>query len=217
MENVHLQIALLDDHQLLSQSLANLLYRFDFIKDIAVYNSPKTFLAAGQDYEILISDIMMPKMNGIDLLLKIKKLNTGIKVIFLSSVMEAQTIRFALRSGANGYISKDTSVEELADAILAVHNGDVYIGESLRNILLRNTLTEERLVFNLSPREREVLNLVCSGKTIKETAYDMELSVHTVQTYYKTILKKFNLNRTADLIVFAMKNGLYIPGDGINR
>jgi two-component system invasion response regulator UvrY len=116
-----------------------------------------------------------------------------------------------LRSGASGYLCKDSSPEELADALITVYHGEPYIGESLRPSLLRNTLAEEQFVYNLSPREKEVLKLVCDGKTIKESAYEMELSVNTVQTYYKTILKKFNLNRTADLIVFAMQNGLYTP------
>ena len=153
-------------------------------------------------------------MTGIDLLTSFKQQKRKVKVILLSSITEAQTIRYALRNGASGYLSKDSSIEELADALLTVHNGEAYIGENLRNILIRNSLTEDRFVYSLSPREKEVLIMVCSGKTIKETAYDMDLSVHTVQTYYKTILKKFNVNRTADLIVFAIKNGLYNPVEG---
>lgn len=111
----------------------------------------------------------------------------------------------------NGYLSKETSSDELADAILTIYHGETYIGESLRNSLVRSSLSEDKFVFNLSPREKEVLQHVCSGKTIKETAFDMDLSANTVQTYYKAILKKFNLNRTADLIVFAIQNGLYNP------
>ena len=113
-----------------------------------------------------------------------------------------------IRSGASGYLSKDTSADELKEAILTVFRGEPYVGESLRKKLVRNTLVEDRFLYNLSPREKEVLNFVCEGKTIKETAHIMELSANTVQTYYKTVLKKFNLNRTADLIVFAIRNGL---------
>lgn len=218
MATKKLTIALIDDHQLLSQSLSNLLSNYDFIETINIYSGPEDFLkqTAEKEFDIIISDIVMPGMSGIDLLTLYKKEKKKTKIILLTSITEAQTIRHALRNGANGYLSKDTTVEELADAILTVDGGEAYIGENLRSILLRNTLAEERFVFNLSPREKEVLNMVCSGKTIKETAYDMELSVNTVQTYYKAILKKFNLNRTADLIVFAIKNGLYNPQENKN-
>ena len=212
-----INIALIDDHQLLTYSLSNLLSKYNFIGTIEIYPSPKEFLEASSTPDLIVSDVMMPNMTGMDLLTSFKQQNKKVKVIILSSITEAQSIRYALRNGACGYLSKDTSMDELADAILTAYNGDVYIGESLRPVLLRNTLTEERFVLNLSPREKEVLIMVCSGKTIKETAYDMELSVNTVQTYYKTILKKFNLNRTADLIVFAIKNGLYNPVSGSTK
>lgn len=213
MTNQKINVVLIDDHRLLTASLSNLLSKYEFIGTIEIFNSPKEYLKAEAEADIIISDIMMPGMSGIDLLTLFKQQKKKAKIILLSSVTEVQTIRYALRNGACGYLSKEASVEELADAILTVQNGDVFIGESLKNSLLRNSLTEDRLVYNLSPREKEVLAMVCSGKTIKETAYDMELSVNTVQTYYKTILKKFNINRTADLIVFAIKNGLYNPAD----
>lgn len=211
MTEVFLDIALVDDHQLLSESLASLLNRYEFVKSVSTYKSPEEFISSDTEPDIILSDIMMPRMSGIDLLIYCKKNQKKSKIILLSSITEVQTIRHALRSGAHGYLAKDTSGVELADALLTVHGGDQYIGESLRNSLVRNSITEERFIYNLSPREKEVLNLVCSGRTIKETAYEMGLSVNTVQTYYKSILKKFNLNRTADLIVFAIQNGIYNP------
>lgn len=215
MHETSLTIALIDDHQLLIESLSNLLSKFEFIKEIKKFSNARSFIKEEMDPEpdIIISDILMPDMSGIDLLNHFKKLNKKPKIILLSSIKEVQTIRHAMRSGASGFLAKDTSADELADAILTVYNGNPYIGESLRSSVIRNTLTEERFVYNLSPREKEVLKLVCSGKTIKESAYDMGLSINTVQTYYKAIMKKFNVNRTADLIVFAIQNGLYNPQD----
>jgi two-component system, NarL family, invasion response regulator UvrY len=209
-----MHLALIDDHFLLVQSLSGMLSKYDFITSIQTFKSAQEYLSTPHNPEpdIIISDIMMPNMNGIEFLTKLKKDSPKTKIILLSSIIEVQTIRHALRVGANGYLSKDASVEELADALLTVHNGEQFIGESLQKAIIRTTLIEDQFVYRLSPREKEVLNLVCSGKTIKETAYEMELSVNTVQTYYKTIMKKFNVNRTADLIVFAMQNGLYQPG-----
>jgi two-component system invasion response regulator UvrY len=90
-----------------------------------------------------------------------------------------------------------------------VITGGQFISPALEKSLIKSIFTEDQHVFHLSPREKEVLSLVCSGRTIKEMAYDMALSAHTVQTYQKKIMKKFKVNRTADLIVFAIQNGLY--------
>jgi DNA-binding NarL/FixJ family response regulator len=213
MSDKSISIAIIDDHQLLVESLSNLLSKYDFVKEVKTYTGVKDFLANGAEPDIIISDILMPEISGIELLTHLKKQHKKSKVIMLSSITEVQTIRHAMRTGANGFLSKDTSADELADAILTVYHGEPYIGESLRSSLIRNTFVEDRFVYTLSPREKEVLKLVCSGKTIKESAYEMNLSVNTVQTYYKAIMKKFNLNRTADLIVFAIQNGLYNPQD----
>lgn len=219
MSETKIRVAHIDDHLLLAQSVSSQLSKYDFIESIKIYGSPKEYLDNTPDPQpdVIISDIIMPGMSGMDLLVLLRQQNKKAKIILLSSITEVQTIRHALRNGASGYLSKDASTEELADAIITVYNGDAFIGESLKSLLLRNTLAEERFVYNLSPREKEVLNHVCAGKTIKEAAYDMNLSVNTVQTYYKTILKKFNLNRTADLIVFAMQNGLYSPPNRDNN
>lgn len=213
MDEIKLNVVLLDDHHMLAQSLANLLQKYEFINSVTTYSSPREFLASMRDPkpDIIVSDIMMPDMSGMELLQYFKDNDIHIKTVMLSSITEVQTIRHALRNGASGFLSKGSTAEELADALLTIYHGEPYIGESLRKSLLRNTLTEERFIYSLSPREKEVLNWVCSGKTIKEAAYEMGLSVNTVQTYQKAILKKFNLNRTADLIVFAIQNGLYNP------
>lgn len=211
-----INLILIDDHQLLTESLSRLMTEYEFIGEIKTYKNPKEYLAISnssstQSDTIIICDIIMPEMSGIDFLEYLKKNHLKNKVILLSSITEVQTIRHAMRIGASGYLSKDAPPDELADALLTVQKGEPYIGESLRKSLIRNSFTEEQFVYSLSPREKEVLKWVCTGKTIKETAYEMGLSANTVQTYYKSILKKFNLNRTADLIVFVIQNGLYNP------
>lgn len=210
MQTLKLNIALIDDHVLLTQSLSLLLQQFDFINEIKAYENPKRFLAEENQPEpdIIVSGIVMPEMSGIEFLVELEKRNSKAKIIMLSSIIEVQTIRHAMRNGANGYLSKNTSIEEFKEALLTVYYGEPYVGESLRKKLIRTTLIEDQFLYNLSPREKQVLNYVCTGKTIKETAFEMHLSPNTVQTYYKSIMKKFNLNRTADLIVFAIQNGL---------
>lgn len=218
MQTLRLNIDLIDDHALITQMLSYLLQQFEFVEKVQTFKSGKEYLQHGDatEADIIITDIIMPEMSGIELLIELEKRAKKSKVIILSAVVEIQTIRHAMRSGASGYLGKNTTAEEFKNAILTVYYGEPYVGESLRKKLIRTTLIEERFLYNLSPREKEVLNYVCKGKTIKETAATMQLSANTVQTYYKSILKKFNLNRTADLIVFAMQNGL-IPIKSTNK
>lgn len=206
-------IALIDDQQLFIKSLAYLLEKYDFIEKISTFKNPRVFFDQGMnpDPDIIIADILMPELSGFEMIQEFKKRNINFKIIILSSIVEIKIVRHMIRSGACGYLGKDSSPEELIEAIKTVHEGEPYVGESLRKKLVRNTLMEDRFIYNLSPREKEVLQYVCSGHTIKETAHALGLSTNTVQTYYKNVLKKFNLNRTADLIIFAVKNGLYNP------
>lgn len=210
MQTLKLNIALVDDHLLITQSITYLLEQFDFVEKIKTFENPKEFLSAEgiAEIDIIITDIIMPEMSGIEFLAALEKTNNRAKVIILSAVEEIQTIRYAMRNGASGYLGKNTPVEEFKEALITVYYGEPYISESFRKKLIRSTLIEDKFLYNLSPREKEVLNLVCMGKTIKEAAFEMQLSPNTVQTYYKSILRKFNLNRTADLIVFAIRNGL---------
>ncbi|MFT3681957.1 MAG: response regulator transcription factor [Ferruginibacter sp.] len=213
MESRYMNIILIDDHKLIAEGMAAMLRSYEFVKEVNIFFSLKEYLAASPEPEadIIVSDIMMPDMNGTDILVHLKSKKIKPKVIFLSSITEVQTIRYVIQNGASGYVSKDAVMEELAEALQAVYHGEKYISENLRILLIKNSFAEDGIIYHLSPREKEVLKWVCSGKTIKETAYELQLSVHTVQTYYKGILKKFKLNRTADLIVFAIQNGLYQP------
>ena len=213
MQDYKVDVALIDDHQLFAEALAGLLSSTGSFREVKTYRSTRTFFETciSKMPDIIITEFIVSEITAIDFLAELKKVSTKTKVIILSSLTEIKTIRFAIRNGANGYLSKDTTADELKMAIITIYEGDSYIGESLRKKLIRNTLLEDKFIYNLSPREKEVLQHVCSGKTIKESAFDMQLSVNTVQTYYKSILKKFNMNRTADLIVFAIQNGLYYP------
>jgi DNA-binding NarL/FixJ family response regulator len=206
-----IKLVLIDDHQIIVEALAQSLLLNEEIDSINVFNEIDVYLRQHSAIkpDVIVTDIMMPKKSGLDFLIDLRKTDKHTRVIFLTSVVEVQTIKHAIRNGANGFLSKDATIQELLNAIISVHGGEQYIGQSLQKLLLNNAFVEDQVVYHLTAREKEVLGHVCSGKTIKETAYDMELSVNTVQTYYKNILRKFKVNRTADLIVFAMQNGLY--------
>jgi DNA-binding NarL/FixJ family response regulator len=207
-------ITLLDDHPILTESLKNLLLKLPEVEQVKTYNDPVLFLAEEISVapDIIIVDLMMPGINGMKLI-EICRSNfkDKVKIIVLSSITDVQTIKQAIRSGANGFLSKGSDIEELTEAILTINKGNQYIAPKLKDSMLNSFFTEEQIVYHLSPREKDVLNKVCNGQTIKEIAYDLRLSIHTVQYYHRTILTKLKVKRTSDLIVFAMQNGLYVP------
>lgn len=217
-----MKISIIDDHQIITESLKKLLLRNAIIREVNTFPDADSFLAKvtpGTLPDVVITDLLMPGTNGIEFVEKLKATYgpKKVKMIILSSITDVQTIKHSLRSGADGFLSKNTSIDELMEAILTVMDEKNYIGENLRKNLLDAVFTEEQVVYHLSPREKEVLHKVCSGFTIKEIAYDMNLSVHTVQYYHRNVMNKLKVKRTSDLIVFAMQSGLYIPDIHYNK
>lgn len=208
-----MRICIVDDHRLLTDAVEIVLRKSFPDAEIEIFNHPRSFLEAlerGAQIDILITDLLMQGTTGIELIEVIRrKFGEWVKIIVLSSLGEAQTVRNALRSGANAFVSKESPLTELTSSIYAVQEGGRYISSVLEKNLVGSIFTEEQFVYHLSPREKQVLNFLCSGHTVKEMAYHMGLSNHTVQSYLKNIMKKFNVNRSADLIVFAIRNGLY--------
>jgi len=209
-----MNIALVDDHLLLTEALRNLLLRMTEVENVVTFNGAEAFLEndLSKAPDILIMDLMMNGISGLQLLdICRSTYPKDMKIVVLSSLTDVQTIKHAIRKGANGFLSKSTPLEELKDAILQIIAGKQYIGKTVRESLVNSVFTEEQIVFHLSPREKEVLQRVCSGRTIKEIAYDLKLSAHTVQYYHRSVMDKLKVKRTTDLIVYAMQNGLYVP------
>ncbi len=211
-----MNIALIDDHSLLSESLANTLKYHLPDADIRVFPNGEEFFEsnfAAWMPGIMFVDMLMNGMNGLEVMGKaLQKFGSDCRIILLTSIIDVHTIRNAMRLGASGYLSKESSVEELVEAINTVQSGEQYIGKGLRNMLVKYVFEEDRIVFHLTPREKEVLDMICVGKTPKEIAFETKLSLHTVQEYLRAVMKKFKVNRTTDLVVFAIKKGLYNPG-----
>lgn len=210
-----MKLVLVDGHQLFTQSLKSLLLKEGLFEEVLTYSSGQHFLSNVnliKKPDVIITDLLMEGMNGIELqkaCLEIFK--NAVKIIVLSSITDVQTIKQAIRNGAKGFLSKDTDFDELVEAIKTVNTGGQYIGLSLREKMLDSVFVEEQVVYHLTVKEREVLSGLCQGSTVKEIAFDMSLSPHTIQYYHRSILSKLKLKRTADLIVFAVQNGLYIP------
>ena len=163
-----------------------------------------------QDWEIVILDISMPGKSGLDILDDLKRLRPKLPILLLSMHPEEQFARRALKSGAAGYLTKDSIPEELKEAVRRILTGGRYVSATLA----------ERLAFDLrkgadtpvhellSDREFQVLRMIASGKTVKEIANEIALSVKTVSTYRARILLKTGMKTTAGLIRYALQTQL---------
>lgn len=210
-------IVLIDKDFLLLQALEGVLMKEPFIKAVNSYDSGAAFLKKAGSFPnesntIVITEIITKDVTGLKLIEEIKKQKLAFKLVILSGFAEIKTIKYAIQLGADGYLTKTISASELMEAIKEVGVGKRYISTTLRDQLMKAALIEDTISHTLSKREKEVLQHICSGKTIKEAANEMGLSNNTVQSYHKSVLKKLKINRTADLIVFAIQSGLYVPG-----
>ena len=164
-------------------------------------------LVRQQDWEIVILDISMPGLSGLDILDDVRRLRPKLPVLFLSMHPEEQYARRALKSGAAGYLTKDSIPDELKDAVRRILAGGRYVSATLA----------EKLAFDLrggadtpvhellSSREFQVLRMIASGKTVKQIADEISLSVKTVSTYRARILEKTGMKTTAELIRYAIQ------------
>ncbi|MCF2500564.1 MULTISPECIES: response regulator transcription factor [Dyadobacter] len=213
-KNSSINIALVDQLTLLTDALRNVLCQMQEVNAVVSYADGKEFMADHAMFlpDILIMDWAINGMTGLELLNSARSaVSKDLKIIIISSVTDVQTIKHVIRRGANSFLPKSASLEELKEAIVSVIAGKQYIGKGIRDNLINSVFTDEQVVLHLSPREKEVLQKVCSGRTIKEIAYDLKLSAHTVQYYHRCVMDKLKVKRTTDLIVYALQHGLYIP------
>ena len=159
------------------------------------------------DWNIVILDISMPGKSGLDILNDLKRLRPKLPILLLSMHPEEQYARRALRSGASGYLTKESVPEELKLAVRKIVAGGRYVSASLAEKLANDLRSGVEVPVHelLSDREFQVLRMIASGKTVKEIAEEIDLSVKTVSTYRARILEKTGLRTTADLIRYAFQ------------
>lgn len=164
-------------------------------------------LVRQRSWEILVLDISMPGKSGLDILQEVKSLQPRLPVLFLSMHPEEQYARRALRSGAAGYLTKESVPDELKAAVRKVAAGGKYVSVALAERLAADLgrRTDAPAHELLSDREFQVLLMIASGKTVKDIADELALSVKTVSTHRARILEKTGLRTTAELIRYALK------------
>lgn len=210
-----MKIYIVDDHKMLNELLKNALLNLDNTLEIATFdNVQDCFLNLEMNnVDILITDILMNGLTGLDLIKKCRDeiKNKKMAILVLTSLIDPVTIVEAINLGANGYLAKDSTIQEVHKFINQKSGGfdRPFIGESLKEILINANFSVKDNILTI--REKQLLFHVCEGNTIKEIAHIENLSVLTIQSYMKQLMRKMDVNRTPDLIIKAIKTGLYKP------
>jgi DNA-binding NarL/FixJ family response regulator len=202
-----IKVLVLDDHPIVLEGMQSVLSHIDFvmITGLAGNSFQAMEMVKADRPHIVITDISMPEINGIQFTAKLKKEYPEIKVIAMSTFNERSYIMKMLQNGASGYILKSSSSENIAEAILAVCNNKLYLGEDL--MLNKQNKEDIKKAPILSNREKEVLQLIAAGLTNLQIASKLFISINTVATYRKNLLNKFKVNNTANLIAIATQYG----------
>lgn len=203
------RILLADDHRLVAEGLRSLLEpEFDLV---AIVEDGQQLVAAAKthDPDVIVADITMPLLNGLEAIEQIHKQNSRAKVLFLTMHNDASYAARALKSGAAGYILKHSAPAELVTALRMILAGDTYISDSLKLDTERSSLVETALQEPfLTPRQREVLQLVSAGKTAREIGAILHISTRTAENHKARIMRVLGVATTADLIRFAIRRGI---------
>jgi len=207
-----IRILLADDHTLLRESLRSLLEREP---DLVVVGEAEegraaVALACQLEPDVVVMDIAMPLLNGLEATRQIKRQCPRVKVLILTMHDNEEYIRQALEAGAMGYILKDAAAKELISAIRSIQRGEAVLSPAITRLVIEDYLrwggirpaeTED----SLSAREREVLQLIAEGYTNKQIAEILTISVKTVQTHRMNLMQKLNLHDRGELIKYAIQ------------
>jgi DNA-binding NarL/FixJ family response regulator len=211
-----IEVFLADDHAVIRDGLRYLLEAQPDIKVVGdAANGRQTLQLVGSLCpDVAILDIAMPEMNGIEATRRIRTDCPSTQVIILSIYSTEEHVSRALQAGARGYVLKESAGIEVVNAIRAVHSGHHYLSQKLSDQLIDDylhqvkTSGEKGPLDRLSPREKEVLQLVVEGKSSAEIATDLSLSVKTVETYRSRIFQKLEIDDLPSLVKFAIQHGL---------
>ncbi len=210
-----IRILLVDDHAIFREGVCMLLNAQADIEVVGQAENGKQALTLTRELEpdIVLMDIGMPEMNGLEATRKLKQSQPKTSILALT-MQEGQDYFFStLAAGASGYVLKGAHSSELLAAIRAVHGGGVYLDANMTKKLMSDYLKRDdsRNTDGLSDREIDVLRLIADGLTTQQIAEKLVISVNTVQTHSSHIMEKLNLHNRAKLVKYAMEQGLIPP------
>ncbi len=204
-----IKVLLVDDHQIIIDGLKSLLKNSEEIVVVAEANNGREALPILDllELDVVLMDIDMPVMNGIDTLKEIRKQGLAVKVIILSMHNEAGMIKSLINIGADGYLLKSSSQDEVINAIRKVAGGQQYFSTEVTLSLLKPNQNNHQSEI-LTDRETEIIKLIAEGFSNKEIGDKLFISHRTVDTHRTNLMKKLNVSNIAGLISYAIKNGI---------
>ena len=216
MERIKVLVA--DDHLLVREGIVAMLNNVEDLKTVAVVSNGNEVVKEIKNatVDVVVMDVMMPVSNGIETARLVRDMDSGIKIILLSMEVNSELIAQGINAGASGYLAKDSPKSVLVDAIRKVYQGELFFNYQITNTVFRDFYEQSKLGNKMtakdksvvSKRELEVLKLISQGKSNREVADELFISVRTVDAHRNHIMNKINAKSTADIVKYAIKNDL---------
>jgi len=213
-----IKVLIVDDHKIMREGLRSLLEKQPEVEVVAEVESAQAAMKLVEETvpDLAIIDVVMPGLNGIETTRRILNKVPNIKVIALSMYSDKRFVMEMLRAGASGYLLKDCAFEELEGAIKAVIENRTYITPRIVDIIVKDYFSQvdkptSSALAALTSRQYEVLQLLAEGKTTREIAKQMSLSVKTIESHRQQIINKLNIRSIAGLTKYAIREGLISP------
>lgn len=214
MAATRVRVLLADDHKLFRAGIRALLQTLPDVEIVAEAADGREALRliATHNPDVVLMDIMMPDLNGLDAAARIARASPRSHVVMLSMNADEDSVLQALRAGADGYLVKTADPAELELAIRAVSRGDKFLSSAVSQVVVTACLTridqEETSLERLPPRQREVLQLIAEGHTTKEIASKLDISTKTAEAYRGELMKTLDIHDIASLTRYAIRTGL---------
>lgn len=206
------RVLLADDHRMVAEGLKSLLS--DEFELVGMVEDGHALIESARKLrpDVIVADITMPHLNGIDALVRLKRDGIQVPVVFLTMHVEVAYARRALEGGAAGYVLKHSAPAELVTAIRSALDGKTYVspavaGDVLRVINQKPEIADDP-VASLTPRQREILQLLTEGRSAKEIGDTLAISARTVEFHKYQVMEKLNLHTNAELVHFSLKHGI---------
>ena len=213
-----LKIILADDHVLIRHGIKNLLSQSGEFEVVGEASNGEELIVMLDDHpaELVILDISMPKIGGLEAIAMVRERRPAMKILIFTMHKSKQYFYHAMMAGADGYLVKDDSEEDLLRAIRRIQEGRTYISPFLAEDFADDVINvyrrDKKSPFQeLTKREREILQLVVDGYTSRQIADSLMLSPRTIDHHRSSLLRKFNMNNSVDLVNFAVRNGFATP------
>ena len=211
-----IRVLLADDHELVLAGIRSLLQEIEGIQIIAEAHNGREAVALSVEHrpELVVMDISMPELNGIEATIQIKAQSPTTQVLILSMHTTEDFVRRAIKAGASGYLIKDSAPLDLKLAIEAIARNEIYLSPRVSRHVVSGFLNggsgeqTGKSLDQLTPRQREILQLIAEGKSTKAIAFQLDVSVKTVETHRAALMERLKINDVAGLVLYAVRQGL---------